>query len=267
MVEWLQFAGSPLGQALFFGFLASALTFIFIKQLGQPLLYRDLLFIVGTMVVVFLHRWRRQGMHHDLAECGLSSEKKKQIAAPTLDRLETFYVPSGTNGITHVTLDDKIELTKGCVHLIVFFATYCKSSRAALCKLKETMENMMQHPKDGKGSTSASEGTKERVKVILLTQESKEELNSYGVLGKNMSNFMPLKELGFHIAIEDGLMFKKYQLEHGIKTLPHCYVIGKDLMHRWQGHPFGPLERELQNAINMPFEDNTAHRSKTEKVE
>ncbi len=53
---------------------------------------------------------------------------------------------------------------------------------------------------------------------------------------------MPLKELGWNIGIEDGRMYKAFQVENNVEELPHCYIIGKNNCVVWHGHPISFLK-------------------------
>lgn len=94
--------------------------------------------------------------------------------------------------------------------------------------------------------------------MLGLTQEPMEELEAYQNLGQKIPNFTSLSELQFPIGIENGAMFKAYQLKNNITTYPHCYIVGKDQLLKWHGHPFGSFEvrHRLLTEIGVRFISN-----------
>lgn len=223
----LQFFTSPLGQALFFGVLALWITLCFSKPMGLEFQLKDYGFIITTMLVVYIHRIRKRNF---VEKVGFETKGLKAAAIRNVN-------PAFDN-----TTTDEIQIESGMVTLILFFETYAKPSRVGIQYLNDKIIPL--YPKD-------------QVKWIGLTQESSAELLKYEEIGlEKASYFSSLKKSAFQIGIEDGEMFKQYQLRHNITTMPHLYLIGKDLSYIWHGHP---LDNDLQSNIAKALE---AHRSK-----
>lgn len=220
---------SPSGQMLIFGGITFLLTYLCSKPLGHGMDQYDYVFIGSVMIVVFYHRMRREAiLKQDTGNpCNVGP-------APPLQ------------GVVALKTNETMEFTKDTIHVLIFFATYCSSSRSAVRLLAKQLQKH------------------EKVRIILLTQEKDTELSSV----------LWLKDIPFEVAIEDGKMFKAYQLAHSNTRLPHCYIIDRIGELVWQGHPLGNVQDHINKAYlnkeeqgDLPLKTTTvsSHKLKTDK--
>ncbi|CAK4076843.1 unnamed protein product [Aphanomyces euteiches] len=224
-------ATSPAGHALGLASVAAYLTYVYVGDLTLWSL-KDIGFVVAVAGVVFFHRYRIKGyIEHD---------PKRRIldqVTPAFPLDEIEYVQG-----------EPISLGQSHIIAIMFFATWCKGSRAALIEFQRVFDT---YGRD--------------VKFIALTQEPKEELEAYEVHGQKASNYKPLREFRFAIGIEGGRLTKEYQLKHNVKTVPHVYLVGRDDTIFWHGHPVGLFEDATRRTLAFDFSKPT--RSKRDKIE
>ncbi|TMW66447.1 hypothetical protein Poli38472_004212 [Pythium oligandrum] len=201
--------------ALVLGGLGAWLTFAFTNPLGQSWTLKDYVFVLAVIVAVFYNRLSTM-KYENLMQI---EHRKKRQSVQSLQRIEWVH-----------GLPRQIELNKG---------TWCKDSRAAL----KTMEKLRQVFTHG------------GVQFVALTQEKREELAAYEEKGRGASDFQPLEEFSFSIAIEDGLMSKEYLVRFDIYHIPHMFIIGKDKVIHWYGKP---SEKGIEGRIrDCLLADNT----------
>ncbi|OQR95060.1 hypothetical protein ACHHYP_00456 [Achlya hypogyna] len=195
------FVGGPLLQAVLLMGCATYVTYYYLGSLAA-FTVKDFLFVGVVGASVFMHRIRlRSYIEHDPKQRLLDTSTPAHALGP-LD----YYQGS------------RFDIGQDEVIAVLFFGTWCKSSRVGLREFQKVFDKY--------GGA---------VKFLAVTQEDKAELDSYGEHGTKASYFTPLKEFRFSIATEDGTLTKAYQLAHNIHTLPHVYIVGRDDTIFWHG--------------------------------
>ncbi|ETV92626.1 hypothetical protein, variant 1 [Aphanomyces invadans] len=210
---------SPVGQALAFASVAGYLTYHYVGDVANWT-GQDVLFVVAVAAVVLMHRYR--------VKAYIEHDPKQRI----LDDV----VPAYSLEDVEYVQGSPVHLGESRVVAVLFFATWCKGSRAALNEFEKVC------------STYGRD-----VAFVAVTQESKEELAAYEVHGRRATNFKPLSDFSFAIGTENGTLTKEYQLKHKINTLPHVYLIGRDDSIFWHGHPVGHFDDATRRTLAYDF--------------
>ncbi|EQC35941.1 hypothetical protein SDRG_06686 [Saprolegnia diclina VS20] len=214
---WL---GGPLLQACLLMSCAGFLTYYYVGSIAAFSL-KDFAFVGVVGASVLIHRLRLKSyIEHD----------------PTVRLLETATPAYDLDSLEYYQ-GARVRLGEDEVIAVLFFGTWCKSSRVALREFQKVFDQY--------GGA---------VKFVAVTQEDKTELDNYAVHGTKASYFTPLQEFRFGIATESGALTKGYQLAHGISTVPHVYLIGRDDSIFWHGHPLGKFEDATRRTLAYDFD-------------
>ncbi|KAF0720271.1 Aste57867_458 [Aphanomyces stellatus] len=219
---------SPLGQTAGLTSIAIGITYYYV---GNAWSINDAVFVVAVAAVVFFHRY--------LVKSYIEHDPKQRLLDVTVPAFPL-------EGIDYVQ-GDTVHLGKSDIIAVLFFATWCKGSRAALHEFQKVVDQYSPH-----------------VKFLALTQESKAELQAYEVHGTKASSFKSLGDFDFAIAVEDGTLTKEYQLKHKVDTLPHVYIVGRDDSVFWHGHPVGHFDDATRRTLAYDF--SKPSRSKLDKI-
>lgn len=126
---------------------------------------------------------------------------------------------------------EPVQIEKGSVYVVEFWATWCPPCRTSIPHLTE-----LQHQFKDKGVTiiGISNETADKVKPFV---DEKAETMEYTV------------------AIDpDQQVSKGYMQAFGVRGIPHAFIVGKDGNFLWHGHPMAGMDEVLEQVLAGQFD-------------
>lgn len=124
-----------------------------------------------------------------------------------------------------------VEIKKGSVYVVEFWATWCPPCRYSIPHLTEVQKKY-----SDKGVT-----------IIGISNESVDTVSPF-------VNTMADK-MNYTVAVDsEGVATKNYMEAFGEEGIPHAFIIDKTGNVVWKGHPMGDLDEVLGQIVNDKFD-------------
>ena len=163
-----------------------------------------------------------------LALAAFLSGQEKQEAASPWDRLGKPAPP--LKGLEWVK-GKPVQLEKGSVYVVEFWATWCGPCRVSIPHLTE-----LQHQFKDKGVTIIGISN-ETVSTVKPFVEAQAENMDYTVAADAARQ-----------------AFKDYMEAFNVRGIPHAFIVGKDGNLLWHGHPMAGLDNVLEKVVAPGFD-------------
>jgi len=126
---------------------------------------------------------------------------------------------------------EPVELEKGSVYVVEFWATWCPPCRTSIPHLTE-----LQHQFKDKGVTIIGISNETADKVKPFVDEKAETMD-------------------YTVAVDtDRQVSKGYMQAFGVRGIPHAFIVGKDGNLLWHGHPMAGMDEVLEQVLSGQFD-------------
>ncbi|HPC95262.1 MAG TPA: redoxin domain-containing protein [Sedimentisphaerales bacterium] len=126
-----------------------------------------------------------------------------------------------------------VQIEKGSVYVVEFWATWCPPCRTSIPHLTEIQRQFKDR---GVTIVGISDETADVVKPFVAQMDEQ-------------------KKMEYAVAIDpEGQVSKGYMEAFGIEGIPHAFIVGKDGVVLWNGHPMDAMDEVLQQIVAGQFD-------------
>ncbi len=126
-----------------------------------------------------------------------------------------------------------VQLQKGSVYVVEFWATWCPPCRTSIPHLTEIQR---QFKDQGVTIIGVSDETADIVKPFVGQMDEQ-------------------KKMEYAVAIDrEGQVHKGYMEAFGVRGIPHAFIVGKDGTLLWHGHPMAGMDGVLKEVVSDQFD-------------
>jgi thiol-disulfide isomerase/thioredoxin len=127
--------------------------------------------------------------------------------------------------------DGPVQIEKGSVYVVEFWATWCPPCRTSIPHLTELQRQF----KD------------QGVTIIGISNETADIVKPFvEEMGEKMD---------YVVAVDSGRQaWNDYMDAFGVRGIPHAFIIGKDGRLIWRGHPMAGMDAVLQDVVAGDFD-------------
>jgi len=126
-----------------------------------------------------------------------------------------------------------VQLKKGSVYVVEFWATWCPPCRTSIPHLTEIQRQFKDR---GVTIIGISDETADIVKPFVAQMDEQ-------------------KKMEYTVAIDPGgQVYKGYMEAFGVGGIPHAFIVGRDGNLLWHGHPMAGMDGVLKEVVSDQFD-------------